>query len=328
MLNKQAHLSSKALRSDVPMAATRDGFGIGMVEIGEKNNRVVAVCSDVTESVRLDKFRAVFPGRFVQTGVAEQTLVSASVGLALAGKIPFAAAYGVFSPGRNWDQIRVGVCFNNANVKLIGSHAGVSTGEDGGTHQALEDIALTRVLPNMTVLVPADSEEARKAVHAVAELKGPVYIRLSRPATPVFTTEKTPFSIGKSSVLMNGEDVAIIGTGPIVYEALLAADRLLEQGIKARVINLACVKPLDHAVIERVAKECGAVVTCEEHQISGGAGSAVAEFLAQTYPVPIEMVGVRDRFGESGKTQELLDKHKLNADGIVSAVKKVVKRKK
>ncbi len=325
--SKSAHLSTATLRHDVHMAPTRDGYGIGVVELGEKDERIAVLCADLTESTRSNLFREKFPERFIEMGVAEQNMANVAVGLSLQGKIPFIATYAVFSPGRNWDQIRISSCYNKANVKFIGAHAGISVGPDGGTHQALEDIALTRVLPNMTVFVPCDSEEARKAVHAAAQINGPVYIRLGRIATPVFTTETTPFAVGKALQLRDGDDVAIIGAGPIIHSALVAAHQLVEKGISCRVINLPSIKPIDTDAIEQAARTCKAIVTVEEHQIFGGVGSAIAEVLAQVYPVPVEFIGMHNSFGESGTPEELLHKNRMDAPAIVQAVLKVIKRK-
>ncbi len=324
---KSAYLSPDTLRHDVHIAATRDGYGDAVVELGEKDDRIVVLCADLTESTRSNKFQRAFPERFIQMGVAEQNMVGVAVGLALNGKIPFAATYAVFLPGRCWDQIRISGCYNKANIKLIGAHTGVSVGADGATHQALEDIALTRVLPHMTVLVPCDAEEARKAVYAAASITGPVYIRLGRTATPAFTTKKTPFSVGKGVVFRDGKDVAIIGAGPIVHSALVAAHQLIEKNISCRVINLPSVKPIDTELIEKAARECRAIVTVEEHQIAGGVGSAIAEVVAQTYPVPMEFIGMHNSFGESGTPEELLKKYKMDATAIELAVHKVLKRK-
>jgi transketolase len=308
------------------MEATRDGYGKGIVELGEKNDQIIVLCADLSESTRSNGFQSAFPERFIEMGVAEQNMAGVAVGLALNGKIPFAVTYAVFSPGRNWDQMRISSCYNNANVKFIGAHTGVSVGPDGGTHQALEDIALTRVLPHMTVLVPCDAEEARKAVHAAAAIVGPVYIRLGRTPTPVFTTAKTPFFIGKGLTLRNGDDVAIIGAGPIMHTALMAAHNLVEKGISCRVINLPSIKPIDEELIESAARECGAIVTVEEHQVMGGVGSAIAEVVARTYPVPMEFIGMHNAFGESGTPQELLKKYKMDAPAIEAAVHKAMKR--
>ena len=327
MLNNSAKLKRNTLSKDVDIVATRDGYGIGLVELGEENDKVVVLCGDLTESTRSAGFREAYPDRFIQMGVAEQNMANVAVGLALNGKIPFVSTYAVFTPGRNWDQIRISGCYNNANVKYAGAHTGISVGPDGATHQAMEDIALTRVLPRMTVLVPCDVEETRKITHAAAAIVGPVYFRFARAGSPAFTSAKTPFKVGKAVVFRDGDEVAIIAAGPIVHSALLAADRLIEQGVSARVINNPSIKPLDEKTIEQAARECGAVVTCEEHQVMGGMGSAVAEFLAVTYPVPMEFIGMHNSFGESGEPAELLKKYKMDTEAIAAAVKKVIKRK-
>ena len=328
MFNKNAHLHKNTLSKDIEMVPTRDGFGIGLVEMGQKDENVVVLCADLSDSTRAAKFQEKFPNRFIEMGVQEQNMATVAVGLALNGKIPFVSTYAVFSPGRNWDQVRISACYNAANVKFAGAHSGITVGPDGATHQAMEDIALTRVLPGMTVLVPADAQELRKIVHAAAHIKGPVYFRFGRTATPAFTTKETPFAVGKALVLREGKDVAIVGAGPIIHAALLAADRLVEQGISCRVINNPSVKPLDNETIEKAARECGAVVTCEEHQVAGGVGSAIAEALATTFPVPMEFVGMHNSFGESGEPEELLKKYHMDVHGIVAAVKKVYKRKR
>ena len=324
---KSAYLSPSALHHDVHMAATRDGYGKGVTALGEKDERIVVLCADLTESTRSNVFREKFPERFIEMGVAEQNMAGVAVGLALNGKIPFIATYAVFSPGRNWDQIRISACYNDANVKFIGAHAGVTVGPDGATHQAMEDIALTRVLPGMTVLVPCDAVEAEKAIYAAAKIEGPVYIRLGRIATPEFTTEKTPFAVGKAATFKEGTDVAIIGAGPIVHSALAAAHRLVEKGISCRVINLPSIKPIDEIAIEKAARDCGAIVTVEEHQVMGGVGSAIAEVAARTYPVPIEFIGMQNSFGESGTPEELLKKYRMDDSAIERAVIQVLKRK-
>lgn len=328
MLNKTAHLKRSTLSKDVELVPTRDGYGWGLVEMGEQNDNVVVLTGDLVESTRAQKFQEKFPGRFIEMGVAEQNMVTVAVGLALQGKIPFISTYAVFCPGRCWDQIRISMCYNSANVKLAGAHSGISVGPDGATHQAMEDIALTRTLPRMTVLVPADAEETRKVVHAAAELDGPVYFRFARSTSPLFTTEKTPFKIGKALTLREGKDVAIIGAGPIIHSALVAADRLIERGISVRVINSPSIKPIDEEAIERAARECGAVVTCEEHQVMGGVGSAIAEVIARTYPVPMEFIGMHNSFGESGEPAQLLKKYRMDADAIQAAVLRVAKRKR
>lgn len=328
MLNKMAHLKRTVLSQEVELVPTRDGYGQGLIEAGEQEERVVVLTGDLAESTRAQKFQEKFPSRFIELGVAEQNMVAVATGLALNGKIPFVSTYAVFCPGRCWDQIRISVCYNNTNVKLAGAHSGISVGPDGATHQALEDIAIARVLPRMTVLVPADAEETRKVVHAAAAVDGPVYFRFARSASPAFTTEKTPFKIGKTLLLRAGQDVAIIGAGPIIHAALVAADRLIERGISVRVINSPSIKPIDEEAIERAARECGALVTCEEHQVMGGVGSAVAEVVARLYPVPMEFVGVLNSFGESGDPAQLQKKYRLDAAAIQAAVLRVVKRKR
>lgn len=328
MLVKSAHLKRNIFSKDVDLVPTRDGYGTGIVEIGEKNDQVVVLCGDLSESTRSHKFKEQFPERYIQMGIAEQNMAVVAVGLALQGKIPFISTYAVFCPGRNWDQIRISGCYNNANVKYAGAHTGISVGPDGATHQALEDIALTRVLPRMTVLVPSDAEETRKAVHAAAAISGPVYFRFSRESTPLMTTPATPFRVGKAQVFRDGSDVAIIGAGPIMHSALLAADQLIEQGISCRVINSPSIKPLDTATLEQAARECGAIVTCEEHQVMGGIGSAIAEALVTTYPVPMEFIGMHNSFGESGEPAQLLKKYRMDSPAIINAVRRVLKRKR
>lgn len=328
MFNKNAHLTNNPTDKEIEAVPTRDGFGQGLVELGEKNENVVVLCADLTNSTRTSMFKEKFPERYIQVGIAEQNMANVAVGLSLQGKIPFFATYAVFCPGRNWDQIRISGCYNNANVKYGGAHSGISVGPDGATHQAMEDIALMRVLPRMTVLVPCDAEETRKVTRAAADINGPVYIRYSREATPAFTTKETPFTLGKAVTLKDGEDVAIIAAGPIAHSALVAANQLVEKDISCRVINSPSVKPLDDETIEKAAKECGAVVTCEEHQVNAGFGGAIAEHLAKSYPVPMEFIGMQNSFGESGLPEELLAKYKMDASAIKDAVQKVIKRKK
>jgi len=306
---------------------TRDGYGEALVELGKKNPNIVVLGADLTGSTRCNWFKDEFPERFIQVGIAEQNLIGIATGMSLVGKIPFASTYAVFCPGRNWDQIRISVAYNKANVKLTGAHSGVSVGPDGATHQALEDIAITRSLPNMTVLAPCDSVETRKATIAAGKMEGPVYLRFAREATPVFTTEKTPFQIGRAEIFRKGKDVAVIACGPTVYEALLAAEELEKENISVAVVNNHSIKPIDQKTIINVAKETGAIVTAEDHQIMGGMGSAVCEVLAKNMPVPIEMIGVQDRFGESGTPEELMKEFGLLAKNIKEAVKKIIKRK-
>jgi transketolase len=276
-------------------------------------------------------FRDKFPERFIEVGVAEQNLASVASGLAAMGKIPFISSYAMFSPGRNWEQIRTTICYNDRSVIIVGSHAGVSVGPDGGTHQAIEDIALTRVIPNMTVISPCDHIEAHKATHAVAALGKPVYLRLEREKTPVITTDDTPFEIGKAQLYFGASgkaDVGIIATGALVHKALKAAELLAKENISAKVLNMTTIKPIDASAIVTLAQECGAVVTVEEHQIIGGLGSAVAEVLAQVYPVPQEFIGIQDQFGQSGTPEELLQYYGCSESHIVSAAKKAAGRKR
>lgn len=323
------NLVEKLYDLSIAQKAIRDGFGEGLLELGEKKRDVVVLTANLKESTRAERFAEKFPERFFEVGVAEQNLASVAAGLAMMGKIPFMTSFAVFSPGRNWEIIRTVICLNEANVKIIGSHAGLSVGPDGASHQMLEDLALMRVLPKMTVIVPADAEESRKATLAVAEKFGPIYLRLSRDKSPVITTLETPFEIGKALVVREAENpqVAIIACGLMVYRALMAAKKLEKEGIGCVVINSHTIKPLDQETILTIAKKTGAVVVAEEHQKFGGLGGAVAEFLTEQYPVPIEFVGVADRFGQSGSSAELLEHYGLGIDDIVEAAKKVVKRK-
>ena len=314
-------------RDKLEQLPTRDGYGHGLVELGKKNENVVVLGADLTGSTRCDWFRDEFPERFIQVGIAEQNMMCIAAGLSLVGKIPFASTYSVFCPGRNWDQIRISVAYNKANVKFTGAHSGISVGPDGATHQGLEDIAITRCLPNMTVLAPCDSVETQKATIAAGEMKGPVYLRFAREATPVFTTDKTPFKIGEAQIFRKGKDVSVIACGPIVYEALTAAEELSKEGIDVRVINNPSIKPIDEEKIIEAAEQTGAIVTGEDHQMMGGLGSAVAEVLGKHSPVPMEMVAVQDRFGESGQQDELMKKFGLTSEDIKKAIKKVLKRK-
>jgi len=328
MLNQNLKLNPKIFDSDIEQKPTRDGYGEGLVLAGQKDSRVVALCADISDSTRSAMFQKAFPDRFVETGIAEQNMMGLAAGMALAGKIPFVSTYAVFCPGRNWDQMRVSVCYSNANVKITGAHAGVSVGPDGATHQALEDIAITRCVPNLVVIAPCDAIETKKATLAAAEYVGPVYLRFAREKTPIMTTEDTPFEIGKALIFEMGKDVAIIGCGPLLHNALLAAEELAKEGIEVMVINNHTIKPMDSKTIIEAAKKCGAIVTVEDHQIMGGMGSAVAEVLAANYPVPIEFVGMKDRFGESGEPNELIEAFGMGKNAIKEAVKKVIQRKK
>ncbi|MDO8650337.1 MAG: transketolase family protein [Candidatus Berkelbacteria bacterium] len=306
--------------------APRDGFGQGLLELGKSNPNVVALCGDLVESIRVQAFAEAYPERYFEMGVAEQNMAGVAAGLALSGKIPFTSSYAVFSPGRNWDQTRVSICYSKANVKIVGAHAGISVGPDGATHQALEDVAITRVLPNMLVVVPTDSVEAKKATIAISKHIGPCYIRFGREKTPVITKEETPFELGKALPIRAGDDVTIIANGQMVYRSMMAAKEL-EGKVSVGVLNMHTVKPIDAKAIIDVAKETNAIVTAEEHQIIGGLGSAVTEVLADHYPVPIERIGVLDTFGESGKPDELMEHYHLGVSDIVHAVERVVRRK-
>jgi transketolase len=287
----------------------------------------VVLTGDLSESTRANKFEEKFPERFIECGVAEQNMMGIAAGLALSGKVPFVSSYAVFVPGRSWDQLRVSVCYSKANVKIAGAHSGISVGPDGATHQALEDIASVRVLPNIVVIVPCDCLETKKATIAAGEHKGPVYFRFTREKTPVITTPETPFKIGEAEVFKEGSDVTIVACGPLVYQALVAAKELEKEGINAEVINNHTIKPIDKLTLASSAKKTGAVVTVEEHQINGGLGGAVAEVLAENYPVPMERIGMPDTFGESGAPEELLEKYGMSVEKIKEAVNSVIKRK-
>lgn len=308
------------------MKSTREGYGDVLVELGNDRN-IVVLDADLSASTYTNKFAKEHPERFFQCGVAEQNMVGMAVGFALSGKTPFVSTFAAFVPSRALDHIRVSVCYNNANVKLASTHAGLTVGEDGATHQAMEDIAALRALPNMKVIVPADYEEAKKAVKAAADTFGPFYIRLGRNKLPEITSPESPFEIGKANVLREGTDVSIIACGIMVSEALKAAEDLEKQGVSAEVINNHSIKPLDYETILNSVNKTGCVVTAEEHQINGGLGSTIAEFLVQNNPVPQEFVAVHDTFGESGKPEELMEKYGLTSKDIVRAVKKVLGRK-
>lgn len=311
------------MNNKVPM---RDGYGKALLELCEKKENIMVLDADVAKSTRTVWVRDKYPEYFMDMGISEQDMVGTASGLALSGITPFVSTYCVFLAGRAWDQIRTTVCYNNLNVKLAGAHAGISVGPDGATHQSLEDVALMRVLPNMTVIVPCDAEETRKATLAIAKKNGPCFIRFGREAVPVVTDENTPFEIGKARICREGSDVTIIANGAMVYEAMQAAEQLEQENISAQVINMHTVKPLDEQAVLDAAKKTGCIVTAEEHQIGGSLGSAVAECLAKHYPVPMEMVGVNDSFGESGKPEELMDRYHLSARSIYKMSQKVLER--
>ena len=306
---------------------TRDGYGEGLLELGEKNKDVVVLTADLTESTRASWFKEKFPERFFTFGVAEQDMVSTAAGFALSGKIPFCCSFGVFASGRAWEQVRTSVAYMNLNINIGGTHGGISVGPDGATHQALEEITLMRVIPNMSVIVPCDAVEAKKATVVSATTPGPVYLRLSREKLPIATKEEDPFIVGKANVLKKGKDVTIIACGIMVYQTLIAEQILNKKGIDATIINLHTIKPIDAETIINSISQTGAVVTCEEHLTTGGMGSAVAELLATRLPVPVEMVGVRDRFGESGDAWKLMKRFNLMPEDIAAACERAIKRK-
>ncbi|PIR83803.1 transketolase [Candidatus Kaiserbacteria bacterium CG10_big_fil_rev_8_21_14_0_10_51_14] len=328
MLNPEMKLRED-IWEGVEIAPTRQGFGEGLVEAGEADDRIVALSADLTESTKMDLFEKKFPERFIQVGVAEQNLVTVASGMANYGKIPFVTSYAAFSPGRNWEQIRTTIALNNVKVVIVGSHAGLLTGPDGATHQMLEDVALMRAMPNMIVLSPCDAEEARKATLAAAKTETPVYIRVEREKMPRMTTKETPFVLGRANLMWDSEDpsVAIFATGSLIHNALKAARELAESGIEVTVTNIHTIKPIDEEGIVREAKRAGAAVSVEEHQINGGLGGAVAEVLARECPTPMEFVAVRDKFGQSGTAAELIEYYGLGVKSIKEAVRKALERK-
>lgn len=311
---------------DVKLEPIRAGFGRGLKAAGEKNENVVALCADLTDSTQMSMFKEAFPERFIEMGVAEQNLVTVASGMARAGKIPFTSSYAAFSPGRNWEQIRTTICLNDMPVKVVGSHAGISVGPDGATHQMLEDIALMRVLPNMVVVAPGDSLEAEKATMALAENSKPSYIRLAREKTPIFSAEHSPFEIGKAYVLRHGDDVSLLGTGTMTYQLLMLARLLEEKGVSAEVVHVPTIKPLDEETILESIRKTGRVVTAEEAQINGGFGGAVAELLSEKLPAPLKRLGMQDRFGESGAPDELLRVFGLTGEAMLPGVMEFISK--
>jgi transketolase len=320
-------LVENILAEDIASEPIRKGFGRGLVEAGKRNVNVVAACADLTDSTQMSLFKEAFPERFIEIGVAEQNLVTVGAGLAAMNKVPFVSSYAAFSPGRNWEQIRTTVCLNDRPVKIIGSHAGVSVGPDGATHQMLEDLALMRVLPNMVVIAPCDSLEAERATIAMAEDKRPNYMRLAREATPIITTQHTPFEIGRAYVYREGTDVTLIGTGTMTYQALVAAEKLAKDGIEAEVLHVPTLKPLDSETILDSVRKTGAVVTAEEGQVIGGLGGAIAELLAENHPTPMKRIGMKDHFGESGEPNELLKHFGLDSLHIALAAHEILDKK-
>jgi transketolase len=353
MLNPDLKLNPHLFDSTVELKSMRVGFGEGLLQAAQSDKRVVGLCADLAESTQMEAFKKKFPDRFIEVGVAEQNLATVASGMAAMGKIPFMASYAIFSPGRNWEQIRTTIAYNNQPVKIVATHVGVNVGPDGGSHQALEDIALMRVLPRMVVISPCDAIEARKAIIEAAKTNDPTYIRLAREKSPMMTTEETPFQIGKAQIVFRSQelvarsqkigisksasskiqaassvlDVGIIATGALLHKALLAAKRLEAEGKKVAVMNLATIKPLDETAVMKLAQEAGAIVTVEEHQIAGGMGSAVAECLARHFPVPIEFVGVNDKFGQSGKSDELIELYEMGESHIFQAARRAMLRK-
>ena len=312
---------------DVKYIPQRDGYGLGLLELCKTREDILVLDADVAASTRTNWIRDQYPDHFYNLGISEQDMVGTAAGLALGGMIPYVSTYGVFLSGRAFDQMRTTVCYNNLKVRFGGAHAGISVGPDGATHQALEDIALARVLPKMMVIAPCDSEETRKAVIAAADIDGPVYFRFGREAVPVVTDESTPFEIGKARLVQNGTDCAVFACGAMVYEAMVAAEELEKEGISLRVFDLHTLKPIDEEAILTAARECGCIVTAEEHPTAGGLYCAVAEVVVKGQPVPMENVSVRDTFGQSGPPEALMDAYELNAKGIAAAVRKVLERK-
>jgi len=306
---------------------TRSGFGAGLDELGKKNPNVVALCADLTGSLKMDKFAAEYPNRFIQAGIAEANMIGVATGMTIGGKIPFVGSFANFVTGRVYDQIRQSVAYSNKNVKICASHAGLTLGEDGATHQILEDIGMMTMLPNMTVINPADYNQTKAATLAIADYEGPVYLRFGRPKVPNFTDANQPFEIGKAISFREGNDVTIVATGHMLWKSLEAADLLAQEGIDAEVINIHTIKPLDEDAILTSARKTKCVVTAEEHMLNGGLGSLVAKLLSTTQPMPLEMIGVNDTFGESGTPDALLKKYHLDTGDIVNAVKRVTARK-
>jgi len=329
MLNPKLKLNPKIFDNNVEQKPIRDGFGEGLLILGEKNKNVVVLTADLEESTRVEEFGKKYPERLIEVGVAEQNMAGIAAGLGISGKIPFMTSYATFSPGRNYEQIRTTIAYNNSNVKIAGHHAGLLTGPDGATHQATEDIAIMRVMPNMKVFVPCDAIEAKKATVAAASIDGPVYLRFTREKTPVITQEETPFIPGKAEIFWQSTkpQATIIACGSLVANALLAAKELAKEKINVVVLNSPSIKPIDEKTILNLAGKTKAIVTVEEHQIAGGLGGVVSELLAKNYPVPIEFVGINDSFGESGAPLELLKKYHLSVKDIKLAVKRVIKRK-
>lgn len=320
------HLVGNIGDKDIKSEPIRAGFGRGLEEAGRRDERVVAACADLTDSIKMGAFAKAFPDRFTQTGISEQNLAALGAGMAAMGKIPFVGSYAAFNPGRNWEQIKTTICINDQPVVVVGCHAGVTVGPDGATHQMLEDIALTRVLPNMIVVAPGDAVEAEKATLALATCGKPSYLRLAREASPIFTTADTPFEIGKAYVLREGTDITLIGTGQMTYQCLLAAKMLSGDGVQAEVVHVPTIKPIDEKTIIASAKKTGMVITAEEAQIAGGLGGAVSELLGEQLPTPIWRVGMQDRYGESGEPDELLKAFGLTGTHIAMRAHQMIEK--
>ena len=325
------NLNPNLFEPNIEQLPIRSGFGEGLSELGEINKNIVALCADLTESTKTDAFKNKYPNRFIEMGIAEQSMASVASGMAAMGKIPFIMSYAMFNPGRNWEQIRTTIAYNNVPVKIIGAHAGVSVGPDGGTHQAIEDIALMRVIPRMVVIVPCDSLEAKKATLAIGLNDKPTYLRLAREKSAVVTTSETPFEIGKAqifyeSTIKSDKKIGIIACGQLVYTSLMVAKKLEEKGIGVGVMNLATIKPLDTSAIIDFAKKYGRILTAEEHQIAGGMGSAVSEVLVQNHSVPMAFIGVDDQFGQSGTPAELLIHYKMDSDSVFEKALTLINR--
>ena len=330
MLNQNIKLNTKVFNTDVEKKSTRLGFGEGLLQAGIENDNIVALCADLKDPTKMNLFADKFANRYIEMGITEQNMASVASGMASMGKIPFMASFAVFSPGRNWEQIRTTICYNNQPVKIVSSHSGIAVGQDGGSHQCLEDIALTRVLPNMVVVSPCDAIEAKKATIAISKTNKPSYLRCTRNDTPIITTDGTPFEIGKAQILYQPEigisQIGIIATGPVLYNALMAAKELEKDGIKIKIMNLSTIKPLDKDSIISLAKETKKIITIEDHQVAGGMGSAVAECLSEFYPTPIKFLGIDDQFGQSGEPDELSKYYKIDKESIIDLIKKILNK--
>jgi len=329
MLNPALKLNQKIFDKNVEVVPTRKGYGDALEKLGEVNPNIVVLCADLTDSTQCAKFAEKFPERFIECGVAEQNMAAIAAGLGVSGKIPFISSYATFSPGKNWETIRTTIVYNQSNVKIAGHHSGIVTGPDGATHQATEDIASVRAWPLIKIVIPCDSNEAFRATEASVDIEGPIYLRFTRDKTPVITTDKTPFDINHAQIYWLGKNpqATIFGTGHLLYYALVAASELEREKIDVDVVNVATIKPIDEVTIVSSAEKSGAVVTVEDHQITGGLGSAIAEVLSRNKPLPMEYIGLQDTFAESGKPAELIKKYKMDDEAIIEAVKKVIKRK-